>query len=70
MLRLRRGYLCTKREFNLFWDCSDVVRPPAASCGVSWLIFEPEVSKIAYESTLESEYFHLHNGAQSHVFRS
>ena len=37
---------------------------------VSWLIFEPRVSKIAYESTLETEYFHFHNGAQSQVFRS
>ena len=37
---------------------------------VSWLIFEPKVSKIAYESTLETEYFHLHNSAQSQVFRS
>ena len=67
MLRLLVGYLCTKREYNIYRDCSDVVRPPAASYGVSWLIFEPRVSKIAYESTLVQSTF-IYTTAPNPIF--
>lgn len=58
MLRLRRGYLCTKREFNIYrdwaWSCEAA---SSLALQVSWLIFEPGVSKIALKASWKQEAF-------------
>ncbi len=47
MLRLLVGFLCTKREFKLVWDCAwGCEAASSLAKQVSWLIFEPWSQKL------------------------